>query len=59
MMISGCLAPSVAERLSADPKDRIGFYGYITGGRVVFKDVVDRYHEKTNEMFRANNQTPD
>ncbi len=51
--------PSVTEKLSADPKDRIGFSDYIMGGRVVFKDVVDWYYTETNKMFGTNYPTPD
>ena len=51
--------PSVTEKLSADPKDRIGFSDYITGGRVVFKDVIDWYYNETNEMFGTDYPTPD
>lgn len=51
--------PSVTQKLSADPKDRVGFSDYITGGRVVFKDVVDWYYTETNKMFGTDYPAPD
>ena len=51
--------PSVTEKLSADPKDRIGFSEYITGGRVVYKDVIDWYYNETNKMFGTDYPAPD
>jgi ribonuclease Z len=51
--------PSVTKKLSADPKDRVGFSDYIQGGRVVFKDVIDWYYKETNEMFGTDYPAPD
>jgi len=51
--------PSVTKKEAADPKDRIGFSDYITGGRVVFKDVIDEYYKETNEMFGTDYPAPD
>jgi ribonuclease Z len=51
--------PSVTKKLSADPKDRVGFSDYITDGRVVYKDVVDAYYKETNDMFGTDYPTPD
>ena len=51
--------PSVTKKEAADPKDRIGFSDYITGGRVVFKDVIDEYYKETNEMFGTDYKAPD
>ncbi len=51
--------PSVTKKLSADPKDRVGFSDYITDGRVVYKDVIDAYYKETNDMFGTDYPTPD
>ena len=51
--------PSVTKKLSADPKDRVGFSDYLINGRVVYKDVVDAYYKETNEMFGTDYPTPD
>jgi len=51
--------PSITEKLPADPNDKIGFSDYITGGRVVYKDVIKFYYEQTNKMFGTNIPTPD
>ena len=50
--------PSVTEKVSADPKDRVGFSDYITGGRVVFEDVIEEYYSETNEEFGTNYEAP-
>ena len=50
--------PSVTKKESADPKDRVGFSDYITGGRVVYKDVIDDYYKETNEMFGTDYKAP-
>jgi ribonuclease Z len=50
--------PSVTKKLAADPKDRIGFSQYITSGREVFTDVIDKYYSETNKMFGTNFQPP-
>jgi len=50
--------PSVTEKLSADPDDRIGFSDYVNGGREVFQDVIERYYEQTNEMFGTSFDPP-
>ena len=49
----------MTEKLAADPKDRVGFSDYITGGRVVFKDVIDWYYNETNKMFGTDYPAPD
>ena len=38
----------LGRKLAANPKDRVGFSDYVTGGRVVFKDVVSWYYDETN-----------
>ena len=50
--------PLITEKLSADPKDRIGFSRYVISGRQVFKDVIDQYYRETNKMFGTNYQPP-
>ena len=50
--------PSVTEKLSADPKDRVGFSDYINGGRRVFQDVIKQYYDQTNEMFGTSFDPP-
>ena len=50
--------PSIYPPQAADPKDRVGFSDYITGGRVVFKDVIEFYYKETNEMFGTDFKAP-
>jgi len=50
--------PSVTEKLAADPADRIGFSDFVTGGRVVFEDVIKFYYDQTNQMFGTDFQPP-
>ena len=50
--------PSVYPPAAADPKDRVGFSDYITGGRVVFKDVIKFYYDQTNKMFGTDFKAP-
>lgn len=50
--------PSITEKLSADPKDRIGFSEFIASGRVVFDDVIKSYYDQTNEMFGTDIKPP-
>ena len=50
--------PSVTKKMAADPKKRIGFTDFIMKGRVVFKDVIERYYKETNEMFGTNFPAP-
>jgi len=50
--------PSVTKKLSADPKDRVGFSKYVSGGRVVFQDVIEQYYKDTNEEFGTDFQPP-
>ncbi len=39
------------DALPTDPADRVGFSEYITGGRVVFEDVIKFYNDQANQMF--------
>ena len=41
-----------------DAPYRVGFSDYITGGRVVYKDVIDDYYKETNEMFGTDYKAP-
>lgn len=50
--------PSVTKKLSADPKDRIGFSKFIMDGRVVYKDVIKFYYDQTNKMFGTDYKPP-
>ena len=49
----------MTKTLPADPKDRVGFSGYVTNGRLVYKGVVDLNYMETNKMFRTDYPTPD
>ena len=50
--------PSVSKKLSADPKDRIGFTDFLMSGRVVYTDVIKFYYDQTNKMFGTDYQPP-
>jgi len=50
--------PSITEKLSADPKKRVGFSDYIFDGRVVYKDVIKFYYDQTNKMFGTDYKPP-
>jgi len=50
--------PSISEKLSADPKNRVGFTEFIKEGRVVYGDVIKFYYDQTNEMFGTDYQPP-
>ena len=50
--------PSITKKESADPKKRVGFSDFITGGRVVFKDVIENYYKQTNKEFGTDYQPP-
>ncbi len=50
--------PSVTDKLAADPADRIGFTDFVSGGRVVFADVVKWYYDQTNQEFGTSFQPP-
>ena len=50
--------PSITEKKSADPNDRVGFSDFLNGGRVVFTDVIKWYYDETNEMFGTDYQPP-
>ncbi len=50
--------PSVTEKLAGNPADRVGFSEFVTGGRVVFADVIKFYYDQTNEMFGTSFEPP-
>jgi len=50
--------PSIYPPQAADPSKRVGFSDYITGGRVVFDDVLKFYYDQTNEMFGTDFKPP-
>jgi ribonuclease Z len=50
--------PSITPTLAADPSQRLGFSDFITGGRVVYADVIKFYYDQTNQMFGTNFQPP-
>ena len=50
--------PSITEKLSADPKDRVGFSDFITSGRVVYKEVLEKIYANTNKEFGTNVSPP-
>ena len=50
--------PSVTKKLSADPAKRVGFTDFLMKGRVVFKEVIDRYYEQTNKEFGTDVKPP-
>ena len=51
--------PSITEKLPADPNDKVGFSDYISSGRVVYKDVLDKIYSDANEEFGTNIPTPE
>ena len=50
--------PAVGKKLPPDPSKRIGFSKFITGGRVNFKDVVDKIYADINKKYGTNVQAP-
>ncbi len=50
--------PSITKKLSADPKDRVGFTQFLIDGRVVYTDVIKFYYDQTNKMFGTNYAPP-
>ncbi len=43
--------PSLTEKLSANPADRVGFSPFIMGGRQVYQDVIDEIYADVNETY--------
>ncbi|MEE9159170.1 MAG: guanitoxin biosynthesis MBL fold metallo-hydrolase GntH, partial [Gammaproteobacteria bacterium] len=50
--------PSITEKLPANPKDRVGFSDFITSGRVVYKEVLEKIYANTNKEFGTNVSPP-
>ncbi len=50
--------PSVTPKLPADPKERIGFTDFTTGGREVFSDVIRKVYDDTNKEFGTDVPAP-
>ena len=50
--------PSVDKKLSADPKNRVGFTDFLMEGRVVYEDVIKFYYDQTNKMFGTDFKPP-
>jgi ribonuclease Z len=51
--------PSIYPQQAADPSKRVGFSDFVTGGRVVYKDVLKFYYDQTNEMFGTDFKPPE
>ena len=43
--------PAVQKKLTPDARKRIGFSDYIKGGRVNYKEVVDKIYKDINEKY--------
>jgi hypothetical protein len=52
------LQPAVGKKLPPDASKRIGFSDYITGGRVVFADVIQGIYDDINERFGSSEKPP-
>ena len=50
--------PSITKKLSADPKERVGFTKFLMDGRVVYHDVLKFYYDQTNKMYGTDFQPP-
>jgi len=50
--------PAVQKKLPPDASMRIGFSDYISGGRVPYKDVVDKIYSEINKKYGTNIPTP-
>jgi len=51
--------PSIYPPQAADPSKRVGFSDYVSGGRVVYKDVLQFYYDQTNQMFGTDFKPPE
>jgi len=51
--------PSIYPPQAADPSKRVGFSDYVSGGRVVYKDVLKFYYDQTNKMFGTDFKPPE
>ena len=50
--------PAVGKKLPPDASKRIGFSDFITGGRVVFKDVIEKIYKEINDKYGSNVKPP-
>jgi len=50
--------PAVQKKLPPDLSKRIGFSDYISGGRVPYKDVVDKIYSEINKKYGTNIPAP-
>jgi len=50
--------PAVSKKLPPDANKRIGFSDYISGGRVPYKDVVEKIYAEINEKYGTDIPTP-
>jgi ribonuclease Z len=50
--------PSITEKLPADPNDRVGFSDFISGGKVVYQDVLEKIYGDANEEFGTDIPVP-
>ena len=50
--------PSVTEKLSANPADRVGFSPFIIGGRQVYQDVIEEIYADINETYGTSFPAP-
>jgi ribonuclease Z len=51
--------PAVGKKLPPDASKRIGFSDFIVGGRVNYKEVVDKIYKDINEKYGTNIPPPD
>lgn len=51
--------PSITEKLPADPNDRVGFTDFISSGRVVYKDVLEKIYSDANKEFGTDIPLPE
>ena len=50
--------PAVSKKLPPDASKRIGFSDFIKGGRVPYKDVVDKIYSEINKKYGTNIPAP-
>jgi ribonuclease Z len=50
--------PAVGKKLPPDASKRIGFSDYITDGRVVFKDVIEKIYDEINKKYGSSAKPP-
>ena len=50
--------PAVQEKLPPDASKRVGFSDFIYGGRVNFKEVVDKIYSNVNDKYGTDIPAP-